>query len=280
MKVSLVAFLLLICAIATAATGPSSPSRLHVGSPKEVHNVNDEGFFQGMDSVENQKAEEVPVPVVDVDVDVDVDMDADLKDGRKGQKEENNDDESESAMKVEDYFKQVILDLRGQIQERDVTIKELRDELRMKEWNRRPDLDLDLQGDHVEPVLGFAWKFVLLMQASSKSLEEKKKEKKVGPLMVIGSNDFVADHLARHKFLDDTIPMRVEAMQNQYKSQHDSRSQFANLKGVSGSFMSSRAGLHRPRPASSDGLHNHSEEMVSLIYENKMGLSVRRYLYS
>jgi hypothetical protein len=245
MKVSRVAFLLLICVIATAATRPSS--RLHVASPKEAHSVNDEGFFQGVDSVDN-KAEDVPA--------------VDLKDGRKVlQKEENNDDKS--SMKEEDY-KQVILDLRGQIQERDATIEELRDELHMKELYRRPDL----QGDHVEPVLRFAWKFVLLMQASSESLE--KKEKKAEPL-VIGSNDFVADHLARHKFLDDTIPKRVEAMQNQYKSQHDSRSQFANLKGVSGSFMSSRAGLHRRRPAG-EGLH--PQEMVSLIYEYAF---VRRY---
>jgi hypothetical protein len=108
------------------------------------------------------------------------------------------------------------------------------------------------------------------MQATSESLE--KKEKKVEPL-VIGSNDFVADHLARHKFLDDTIPKRVEAMQKQYKSQQDTRSrsqEFAKLKGVSGSFISLRAGLHRPRPAG-DGLHPsrptgdglHAQEMVS-----------------
>jgi hypothetical protein len=128
--------------------------------------------------------------------------------------------------------------------------------LRMKELYRRPDL----QGDHVEPVLRFAWKFVLLMKASSESL--KKKEKKAEPL-VIGSSDFVADHLARHKFLDVTIPKRVQAMHNQYESQHDSPSQFAKLKGVSGSFMSSRAGLHRPRPTDDD---LHPLEMVSLMY--------------
>ena len=252
MKVSRVVFLLLICVIATAAKRPSS--RLHIASSKEAQNVSDEGFFQGMDSVDN-KEEDVPA--------------VDLKDGRKVlQKEEDID--GKSSMKEEGY-KQVILDLRGQIQERDATIEEqdatieerdatieeLRDELRMKELYRRPDL----QGDHVEPVLRFAWKFVLLMQASSDRLE--KKEKKAEPL-VIGSNDFVADHLGRHKFLDGTIPKRVEAMQNQYKSQHDSRSQFANLKGVSGSFMSSRAGLHRPRPAG-DALH--PQEMVSSIYE-------------
>ena len=238
MKVSSLTFLLLIYIIATAAMGPSS--RLHVGSPKEAHSVYDEGFFEGVDSVDNHKAVDVPA--------------VDLKDGRKGQKEENNDDKS--AMKVE-HFKQVILDLHDQTQERDVTIEVLREELHMKEWNRRPDL----KRDHVEPILRFVWKFVLLLQASSKSFE--KKENKAEPL-VIGSNDFVADHLARHKFLDDTIPKRVKAMQNQYKSQHDSRSHFANLKGASGSFMSSRAGLHSPRPAS-EGLH--PEEMVSLIYE-------------
>jgi hypothetical protein len=251
------------------------PSIRRVASPKEAHNVDDEGF-QGVNSVDN-KAENAPV--------------VDLNDGRKVlQKEENNDDNS--STKAEDYkqvildlildlrgqiddkssmedYKQVILDLRGQIQERDATIEELRDELHMKELKRRPDL----QGDHVEPVLRFAWKFVLLMQASSESLE--KKPKKAEPL-VIGSNDFVADHLARHKFLDDTIPKRVEAMQNQYKSQQDSRSQqFAKLKGVSGSFMSSRAGLQRSRPAgdilhplhpttTGDGLH--PQEIVSLVY--------------
>jgi hypothetical protein len=234
-------------------------SSMRVASRKEAHSVDDEGF-QGVDSVDN-KAEDAPV--------------VELKDGRKVlQKEENNDEDSKSSMKEEDC-KQVILDLRGQIQERDATIEELRDEeLRMKELNRRPDL----QGDHVEPVLRFAWKFVLLMQASSESLE--KKEKKAEPL-VIGSNDFVVDHLARHKFLDDTIPKRVEAMQNLYKSQQDSRSQqFAKLKGVSGSFMSSRAGLQRPRPAG-DSLHPlrptgeglHPQEMVSLMYG-----FVRRYI--
>jgi hypothetical protein len=101
-------------------------------------------------------------------------------------------------------------------------------------------------------------------------------------LEVIGSNDFVADHLSQHKFLDDTIPKRVEAMQNQYKAQQDSRSeQFAKLKGVSGSFMSLRAGLQRPRPAG-DGLHPprptgdglHPQEMVSLVY----GFVRSRYL--
>jgi hypothetical protein len=250
MKRSLVAFLLLICVIATAATSPSR--RLRVASPKEALSVDDEGV-QGVDSVDN-KAEGLPV--------------VDLKDGRKVlQKEENNDDMRMSSMKEKDY-KQVILDLRGQIQERDATIEELRDEFHMKELNRRPDL----QGDHVEPVLRFALKFVLLMQAASGSLE--KKEHKAEPL-VIGSNDFVADHLGRHKFLDDAIPKRVEAMQNQYKSQQDSRRQFAKFKGVSGTFMSSRAGLHRPRPADDDvpagdgvpadvGLH--PQEMVSLMY--------------
>jgi hypothetical protein len=215
-------------------------SSMRVASPKETHSVDDEGF-QGVDSVDNKTAEDIP-PV-------------DLKDGRTVlQKEENNDDKS--PIKEEDDYKQVILDLRGQIQERDATIEELRDKLHMKELYRRPDL----QGDHVEPVLRFAWKFVLLMKASSESLE--KKEKKAEPL-VIGSNDFVADHIARHKFLDGTIPKRVQATHNQYKSQHDSPSQFAKLKGVSGSFMSSRAGLHRPRPTD-DGLH--PQEMVSLMY--------------
>jgi hypothetical protein len=257
MKVSLVAFLLLICAIATAR-------QLRVASTKEAHSADDEGF-QGVGSVDN-KVEDVPI--------------VDLKDGRKlHQKEENNDDNKSSMMKEEDY-KKVILDLRGRIQERDatieerdVTVEELRDELHMKELNRRPDL----QGDHVEPVLRFAWKFILLMQASSESF--KKREKKAEPL-VIGSNDFVADHLARNKFLDGTIPKRVEAMQIQYKSQQDSRGQFANLKGVSGSFLSSRAGLHRPRPTvdgllqsrhTGDGLH--PQEMVSLIHG-----FVRRYV--
>jgi hypothetical protein len=226
-------------------------SSMRVASPKEAHSADDEGF-QGVDSVDNKAG---IAPVVD------------LKDGRKVlQKEENNDDKF--SMKGEDY-EQVILDLPGQIQERDGTIEELRDELHMKELKRRPDL----LGDHVDPVLRFAWKFVLLiMQASSESLE--KKEKKAEPLEVIGSNDFVADHLSRHKFSDDTIPKRVEAMQNQYKSQQDSRSeQFAKLKGVSGSFMSLRAGLQRPRPAG-DGLHPprptgdglHPQEMVSLVY--------------
>jgi hypothetical protein len=274
MKVSHVAFLLLICVIATAATSQSRRLR----DAKEARSVDYEGF-QGVGySVDIKAGEDVPV--------------VDLKeDGRKVlQKEENNDDKS--SMEAEDYkqvildlildlrgqiddkssvedYKQVILDLRGQIQERDATIEELRDELHMKELHRRPDL----QGDHVEPVLRFAWKFVLLMQASSGSLE--KKPKKAEPL-VIGSNDFVTDHLARHKFLDDTIPKRVKAMQNQYKSQQDSRSQqFAKLKGVSGSFMSSRAGLQRSRPAgdilhplhpttTGDGLH--PQEIVSLVY--------------
>ena len=158
MKVSLVAFLLLICVIATAATSPSR--RLHVASPKEAHSADAEGF-QGVESVDI-KAEDVPV--------------VDLKDGRKFiQKEENND--YTSSLKDEDFYKQVILDLRGQIQEREATIEELRDELRMNELNRRPDL----QGDRVEPVLRFAWKFVLLVQASSKSLE--KKENKADPLL-------------------------------------------------------------------------------------------------
>ena len=252
-------------------------SSMRVASPNEAHSVDDEGFFQGVDSVDN-KAEDAPF--------------GDLKDARKVlQKEENNDDKSS-----------MILDLRGQTHERDATIEErdatieewdatieeqdatiedldanaeeLLDELHMKELNRRPDL----QGDHVVPVLRFAWKFVLLMQASSRSLE--KKGKKAEPL-VIGSNDFVADHLARHTFLDDAIPKRVAAMQNQYKSQQDSHSQFATLKGVSGSFMSSRAGLHRPR-TTGDGLHPprttgdglHPQEMVSLIYEYGV---VRRY---
>jgi hypothetical protein len=274
MKVSHVAFLLLICVIATAATSQSRRLR----DAKEARSVDYEGF-QGVGySVDIKAGEDVPV--------------VDLKeDGRKVlQKEENNDDKS--SMEAEDYkqvildlildlrgqiddkssvedYKQVILDLRGQIQERDATIEELRDELHMKELHRRPDL----QGDHVEPVLRFAWKFVLLMQASSGSLE--KKPKKAEPL-VIGSNDFVTDHLARHKFLDDTIPKRVKAMQNQYKSQQDSRSQqFAKLKGVSGSLMSSRAGLQRPpRPAgdilhplrpTGDGLHP-QEKIVSLVY--------------
>jgi hypothetical protein len=219
-------------------------SSMRVASPKEAHTEDDEGF-QGVDFVDN-KAENAPV--------------VNLKDGRKVlQKEIMNNDEKSSMKELE--YKKVILDLRGQIQE-------LRDELRMKELNRRPDL----QGDHVEPVLRFAWKFVLLMQASSESLE--KKEKRAEPL-VIGSNDFVADHLARHKFLDNTIPKRVEAMQKHYKSQQDtSRSQeFAKLKGLSGSFISSRAGLHRPRSAG-DGLHPsrpsgdglHPQEMVSLMY--------------
>jgi hypothetical protein len=238
MKVSHVAFLLLICAIATAATSPSR--RLHVASlPKEAHSVVDDEGFKG---VEDSSVDNAPV--------------VGLKDERKVlQKEENNDDQSSSDEK----YKQVILDLRGQIQERDATIEELRDELHMKELNRRPDL----LGDHVEPVLRFALKFVLLMQASSESLE--KKEKKAGPSEVIASNDFVADHLARHKFLDDTIHKRVEAMQNRYKSQHDSSrsEQFAKLKGVSGSFMSSRAGLQRPRTAG-NGLHP-PQEMVSLM---------------
>jgi hypothetical protein len=305
MKVSHVAFLLLICVIATAAT--STSRRLHVASPKEAHSMDAEGF-QGVDSVDN-KVEDAPVVdlkdgrkvlqkekntneeahnvndeglqgVDSVDNKAEDDPVVELKDGRKVlQNEENNEDKS--STKEEDY-KQVILDLHGQIQERDVIIEardaiieELRDELRMKELNRRPDL----QGDHVEPVLRFAWKFVLLMQASSESLE--KKEKKAEPLEVIASNDFVADHLARHKFLDDTIPKRVEAMQNLYKSQQDSRSQqFAKLKGVSGSFMSSRAGLQRPRPAG-DSLHPlrptgeglHPQEMVSLMYG-----FVRRYI--
>jgi hypothetical protein len=240
MKVSLVAFLLLICVIATAATSPSR--RL---PQKETHSMNYERF-QGVNSVDNN-AEDFPV--------------VDLKDRRKvlQQKEENNDDKS--SMKEEDY-KQLILDLRGEIQELEATIEELRDEFPMKELNRRPDL----RGDHVEPVLRFAWKFVLLVQASSESSE--KREHKVEPL-VIGSNDFVADHLGRHKFLDNTIPKRVEAMQNQYKSQQQdtSRSQFAKLKGVSGPLTSSRAGLHRPRPAG-DGLW-----MVSLMYG-----FVRRYI--
>jgi hypothetical protein len=246
MKVSLVAFFLLLI-FPTAATSLSG--RLRVASLKEAHSVDGEGF-QGVDFVD-KKTEEDDVPAVD------------LKDGRIAlHKEENNDDKS--PMKDNDY-KQVILDLRGQMQERDATIEELRDELHMKELYRRPDL----QGDHVEPVLRFAWKFVLLMQASSESLE---KENKAEPL-VIGSNDFVADHLARHKFLDDTIPKRMKAVQNQYKSQHESPGQFAKLKGVSGSFMSSRAGLHRPRPTGDD-LHPsrptrdslHPQEMVSLIH--------------
>jgi hypothetical protein len=254
MKVPLVAFLLLlICVIATARKMP-------IASLEEAHSADDEGF-QGVASADN-KAEDVPI--------------VDLNDGGKVlQKEENKDDKS--SMKKEEDYKQVILDLRGQIQgrdaiikerdaaieERDGTVEELRDELHMKELNRRPDL----QGDHVEPVLRFAWKFILLMQASSESLE--KKEKKAEPL-VIGSNDFVADHLAQHNSLGATVSKRVEAMQNQYKSQQDSRSQFANLKGVSGSFMSSRAGLHRPR-YTGDGLH--PQEMVSLIHG-----FIRRYI--
>jgi hypothetical protein len=244
MKVSLLAFILLIGVIVTAATTPSS--RLRVASPKESHSVDDEGY-QGVYSVDNKAENFLAVH---------------LKDWRKVlQKEENNEDKS--PMKEEDDHKQEIMDLRGQIQERDTTIKDLWDELHMKELYRRPGL----QGDHVEPVLRFAWKFVLPMKASSESFE--KKEKKAEPL-VIGSNDFVADHLARHKFLDDTIPKRVQAMQNQNKSRHDSPRQFAKHKGVSGSFMSSRAGLHRPRPTG-DGLHPsrptgdglHPQEMVS-----------------
>ena len=276
----LVAFPLMICVIATAATSPSR--RLRVESPKEGHTADNEGF-QSVDhhSMDN-KAEDVSV--------------VDLKDGRKILQEEGNTDDK-SSMKEEDY-KQVILDLSGQIQERDATIEErdatieerdatieerdttieerdttieerdarvqerdarveeLLDELQMKELNRRPDL----QGDHVEPVLRFAWKFVLLMQASSESLERKEKK---AESLVIRSNDFLADHLARHTFLDDTIPKRVAAMQNQYKSQQDSHSQFATLKGVSGSFISSRAGLHRPRPIG-DGLD--PQEMVSMMH--------------
>ena len=271
----LVAFPLMICVIATAATSPSR--RLRVESPKEGHTADNEGF-QSVDhhSMDN-KAEDVSV--------------VDLKDGRKILQEEGNTDDK-SSMKEEDY-KQVILDLSGQIKERDATIEErdatieerdttieerdarvqerdarveeLLDELQMKELNRRPDL----QGDHVEPVLRFAWKFVLLMQASSESLERKEKK---AESLVIRSNDFLADHLARHTFLDDTIPKRVAAMQNQYRSQQDSYSQFATLKGVSGSFISSRAGLHRRRPAG-DHLHParpigddlHLQEIVSML---------------
>jgi hypothetical protein len=181
----------------------------------------------------------------------------DLKDGRKVLRKDEESNDDKSSTNEEDY-KRVILDLRGQIQERDAFIEELRDELPMKELNNRLP---DLLGDRVEPVLRFFWKFVLLMQPSSESLEMK--EKKTEPL-VIGSNDFVADHLGRHKFLDATIHKRVEAMQNhKYKSQQDSRSQVPKLKGVSGPLTSLRADLHRPRPAG-DGLH--PQEMVSLMY--------------
>jgi hypothetical protein len=236
MQISLVASLLLICIVTAAVTIPSD--RLHgVAAPKDAHSVDVEGF-QGADTVD-EKVEDAPV--------------VDLKDGRRAkvlQKEEDNEDKS-SRMKEEDY-KQVILDLRGQIQEHKSTIEEIH----INELNRRPDL----QGDHVEPVLRFAWKFVCLMHASSESL--KKKGKKAEPL-VIGSNDFVADHLTRHKvLLDETIPKRVEAMQKQYKSQQDKRSQFV-FKGVSGSFMSSRAGFHRQRPPGDD---LHPQEIVSLIW--------------
>jgi hypothetical protein len=200
-----------------------------------------------------RKAEDAPV--------------VDFEDGREALQKEGNDDDKSSMN--EEEVKQTIMDLHGQIRERDATIEELRNELHLKALNYRPNL----QRDHVEPVLRFAWKFFLLMQASSKSLE-KKKGKKAEPL-VIGSNDFVADHLARHKFLDDTIPKRVEAMQNQYKSQQNTiRSQFARLKGVSDSFMSSRADLHKLRPAGDGGSHpprltgdgSHPQEMVSLMY--------------
>jgi hypothetical protein len=192
----------------------------------------------------------------------------DFEDGREALQKEGNDDDKSSMN--EEEVKQTMMDLQRQIQERDATIEELRNELQIKSLNHRPNL----QGDHVEPVLRFAWKFFLLMQASLKSLEKKKKGKKAEPL-VIGSNDFVADHLARHKFLDDTIPKRVEAMQSQYKSQQDTiRSQFARLKGVSDSFMSSRVDLHKPRRAGDGGSHPlrlsgdglHPQEMVRLMY--------------
>ena len=94
MKVSLVAFLLLICVIATAATSPSR--RLRGESPNEAHSVDDDGF-QAVNSVDNNDDNFLVLG---------------LKDARKvlQNEEENNDDKS--STKEEDY-KQVILDLRG-----------------------------------------------------------------------------------------------------------------------------------------------------------------------
>ena len=143
-------------------------------------------------------------------------------------------------LRSEKDYEAVILDLHGQLHEQEDTIKGLREELRTMKLFRRPS-----PVDDIEPVLLFAWRFVLLFQAATKSRP-----------LTIGSDDFVSDHLDFHSFTDTSVPERVAKVQVQRESggesRYDPRNDFAKLKGLSSTLSSTRSGLHKPLSTTHD----------------------------